>query len=97
MAARADDWRFGPEFPRFLADLMAAEFALMRPGAPPLRLRDDADPGTDSLERLRLAMAVATALRLGSERLQEMRFFSDWVAECRRAAAPHVILAPIRD
>ena len=84
MAAWQNDWRLGREFPRFLADLMAAEFARMRPGAPPLRLHDDADLGTDSLEQLRLAMAVSTTLRLGPERLQEMRRFPDWIAECRR-------------
>lgn len=84
------DWRFGPEFPRFLSDLIAAEFARMRPGAPPLRLAPDDDLGTDSLEHLRLALAVTTTLRCARpewpDRLQELRSLDQWVAECRRIA-----------
>ena len=57
------DWRLGPEFPRFLGDLIAAEMAGMRPGSRPMRLSDDADLASNSLEHLRLALAVTTALR----------------------------------
>jgi long-chain acyl-CoA synthetase len=81
------DWAAGPEFPRFLADLMAAEVAAMRPGAPPLEVgRGDLD--IDSLEQVRLALAVAAALQLtqADERLRAARAFPHWLAECRSAA-----------
>jgi len=82
------DWRLGPEFPRFLGDLIAAEMAWMRPGSRPARLLDHADLGADSLEHLRLALAVTTALRCARpdrpDRLQEMRTLAQWVAEARR-------------
>jgi 4-coumarate--CoA ligase (photoactive yellow protein activation family) len=84
------DWRLGPEFPRFLGDLIAAEMAGMRPGSRPVRLSDDADLGADSLEHLRLALAVTTALRCARpdrpDRLQEMQTLGQWVAEARRIA-----------
>jgi long-chain acyl-CoA synthetase len=85
-----DDWRFRPEFPRFLGDLIAAEMARMRPGRRPAPLSDGAALGGDSLEQLRLALAVATALRCARpdrpDRLQEMRTLAQWVAEARRIA-----------
>ncbi len=92
------DWRLDDYFPRFLADLMAAEQAQSRPGSAPLwsRLRAggadwiNVDIGTDSLEQLRLAIAVAAALQFPQhgrpDRLQEMRTFAQWVAECRRVS-----------
>jgi 4-coumarate--CoA ligase (photoactive yellow protein activation family) len=84
------DWRLGPEFPRFLGDLIAAEMAGMRPGSRRVRLSDDADLGADSLEHLRLALAVTTTLRCARpdlpDRLQEMRTLGQWVAEARRIA-----------
>jgi len=84
----SSDWLRGAHFPRFLADLMAGEFSSMRPGAPPLPLAAEADLGTDSLEQLRLALAVAAALGLAEtdERLRALRSFAQWLAECRRLA-----------
>jgi 4-coumarate--CoA ligase (photoactive yellow protein activation family) len=91
MTQKSDgDWRFGPEFPRFLGDLIAAEMALMRPGSRPVRLSDEADLGADSLEHVRLALAVATTLRCARpdrpDRFQETRTLAQWVAEARRLA-----------
>ena len=91
MTQKSDgDWRFGPEFPRFLGDLIAAELARMRPGSRPVRLSNEADLGADSLEHLRLALAVTTALGCARpdrpDRLQDMRTFGQWVAEARRIA-----------
>lgn len=81
------DWVSGPEFPRFLCDLMAAEYAAMRPGAPPLQA-SDGDLEINSLEQVRLALAVAAALQMtnADERLRALRTFPQWLAECRRAA-----------
>jgi 4-coumarate--CoA ligase (photoactive yellow protein activation family) len=84
------DWRFGSEFPRFLADLIAAELARMRPGSRPVRLSNEADLGADSLEHLRLALAVTTALGCARpdrpDRFQDMRTLGQWVVEARRIA-----------
>jgi 4-coumarate--CoA ligase (photoactive yellow protein activation family) len=85
-----DDWRFGQEFPRFLADLIAAELAQMRPGSRPVRLSNEEDLGADSLEHLRLALAVTTALGCARpdrpDRFQDMRTLGQWVVEARRIA-----------
>ncbi len=81
-------WPAGPEFPRFLQDLMAAELSRLRPGAvfPPSIWRGG-DLGTDSLEQLNLAISVSTALQFAQakkpDRLQEMRSFDQWIAEAR--------------
>ena len=91
MTQKSDgDWRFGPEFPRFLGDLIASEMALMRPGSRPEPLLDQADTGADSLENLRLSLVVTTTLRFARpdrpDRFQEMRTLAQWVAEARRIA-----------
>jgi 4-coumarate--CoA ligase len=84
------DWPRGPEFPRFLADLMAAELGRLRPGAlvdPAVFRAGGGDLGADSLEQLRLALAVSTALDFSGaqrpDRLQEMRTFDQWLTETR--------------
>lgn len=91
---RLADWRLGPDFQRFLADLMTAEYARLRPGAvvtPAFWREGDADLGTDSLDQLHLAIAVATILHFSqgkrAERLQEMRTFNQWVDESRSVLA----------
>jgi hypothetical protein len=85
-------WISGPEFPRFLADLMAAEFSAMRPGAPPrdffwrarrsTRTRSNGC-GFPSPSPLRLADA--------DENLRVLDAFPDWVRECRRVARGEAI------
>jgi 4-coumarate--CoA ligase len=87
-------WSECSEFPRFLADLLAAELARLRPGAIiPARpwndeLSFEADGlGVDSLEYLRVATAVAETLQFSHERptgLLQTKRFGEWVLECRR-------------
>lgn len=83
------------EFLRYLADLIVAEIARMRPSraSPTLELRADFsidlnELGLDSLERLQLAISVAHALQLQHSRrpdqLQRLSTFDDWVSECRQ-------------
>jgi 4-coumarate--CoA ligase (photoactive yellow protein activation family) len=85
------DWPGESEFPRFLADLMVAELGRLRPGtlvSPAIWRAGGGDLGVDSLEHLRLALAVSTALNFSGaqnpDRLQEMRTFDQWLAETRR-------------
>ncbi len=87
-------WSKRSEFPRFLADLLAAELARLRPGAilPVRPWRDELSfeaegLGVDSLEYLRLATAVAETLQFPKERrsrLMQMKRFGEWMTECRR-------------
>jgi 4-coumarate--CoA ligase (photoactive yellow protein activation family) len=91
-------WWERPDFARFLADLMRAELARLRPD---LNLHPaawteatsflDGALKLDSLDRLRLASAVATALNVTSapipDRLREAGTFGEWLSDARRIAA----------
>jgi 4-coumarate--CoA ligase (photoactive yellow protein activation family) len=89
-------WWQGPLFTRYLADLMRFELARLRPDLPLAPVWNDATCfvsgplALDSLDRLKLASAVATALHFSSaavpDRLREADRFGDWVAETRRVA-----------
>ncbi len=95
MNASLSSWWQGPEFPRFVADLLVDTVAHLRPGrpfnarGPAADLLFGADGlDLDSLERFNLAVSVAEALQFPNierpERLQEMTHMADWVAEARR-------------
>jgi len=98
MQADETAWWQGPHFTRFLTDLVRSELTQMRPD---LQMHDaifDGErslvPGPlqlDSLDRLKLASAVATALHFSSapvpDRLQAAHAFDDWVSEARRITA----------
>ena len=88
-------WWQGPEFPRFLTDLLVDAVKHLRPGIPIAAKGLAADPlfgadglDLDSLERFSLAVTVAEALQFSQierpERLQEMSRLADWVAEAQR-------------
>jgi long-chain acyl-CoA synthetase len=87
-------WWQGPEFPRFVTDLLVDAVAYLRPGAPIAKdSAAAADFGPrgfdlDSLERFNLAVTLAEALQFMKserpERLQEMNSITDWIAEARR-------------
>ena len=88
-------WWQGPEFPRFLTDLLVDAVKHLRPGIPIAAKGLAADPlfgadglDLDSLERFSLAVIVAEALQFSQierpERLQEMSCLADWVAEAQR-------------
>ncbi len=69
MTSRAVWWRNGDALERFVGDLLAAELRRIRPDrSPPAMsgrsMRFEADAGIDSLERLKLATALAEAVRL---------------------------------
>ena len=84
----------GEDFGRYLADLISAEIAWMRPATAPRQSGYDSGLSfyagglaLDSLESLQLATAVASALQLQRssrpDRLQRLETFGDWIAECR--------------
>jgi long-chain acyl-CoA synthetase len=88
-------WRQGPEFPRYVTDLLGDAIALLRPGSSTIAKDPAADvefgPGgldLDSLERFNLAVALTDALQFSQaerpERLQEMNRIKDWIDEARR-------------
>lgn len=93
---RCGAWWRTDVFPRYVCDVMATELARLRPGyVAPRRTWDaaqsldaDGELEVDSLERLRLAIAVGSALQLHAsgtpDRLQEASTFADWVEEARR-------------
>ena len=88
-------WRDDTVLQRVVADLLAAEMALMRPGvrfpAQPWRLETDlrADLGADSLDLMGLASALETVLHLGRPTAEsEGALLADtrlcaWVAQAR--------------
>jgi long-chain acyl-CoA synthetase len=93
--AALQSWHRGPEFRRFLADLVGDALAQLRnsqTGAIRRSLADlrfDADGlDIDSLERVRLATSVAEALQFAPDgspdRLLELDRFEDWIDEARR-------------
>ena len=90
-------WWQGPGLPRFLADLMGAELGRLRPDlrgySPAWSEATSLITGPmalDSIDRLKLASTVATALHFSSatvpDRLREAPTFGDWVSEARRVA-----------
>jgi long-chain acyl-CoA synthetase len=93
--AEAAWWNHGDALPRFVADLLAAEFAHARPGRPAPRLAAGAgfdlvrDLGADSLDLQALGTALAEALHLqdagGAGRLLADTRLDAWIA-CARAA-----------
>lgn len=87
------EWWQSPDLDRLLADLLAAELGRMRPGRAASRIvwnpdmpLDDGGLGADSLERLRLAEAVAQALDLpdASDALLSADTLGEVGAEVRR-------------
>jgi 4-coumarate--CoA ligase (photoactive yellow protein activation family) len=88
-------WWQGPEFPRYIADLLLDAIQYLRPGLTfsggkaSLGLLTDASRlDLDSLDRFSLAVTLAEALQFPRierpERLQEINNLPDWVAEARR-------------
>ncbi len=88
-------WWQGPEFLRYVTDLLVDAIAHLRPGQPLAAKGSAADLNfaadgldLDSLERFNLAVSVAEALQFPQierpERLQEMDRITDWIAEARR-------------
>ncbi len=84
----------GEDFGRYLADLISAEIAWMRPATTPRQSGYDSGLSfyegglaLNSLESVQLATAVASALQLQRSsrphRLQRLETFGDWIAECR--------------
>jgi 4-coumarate--CoA ligase (photoactive yellow protein activation family) len=94
-------WEHEPSLHRFVADLLAAELALARPGRPvrpgpwPQGLDLARDLGADSLELLGMATTLDEALGLqagAGEDLLARPLLGDWIAAARaglRAAASH--------
>ncbi len=93
--ASLSSWWQGPEFPRFVTDLLVDAVKHLRPGLPSAAKGLGADLllgadglDLDSLERFNLAVSVAEALQFSQierpERLQEMNRVTDWIAEARR-------------
>jgi len=88
-------WRHDGALARFVADLLAAEFAQARPGRPAPRIPHDPDVdlvrdlGADSLDLLALGTALAEALHLEraavDETLLESTRLGDWIAAARAA------------
>lgn len=88
-------WWQGPGFVRYFMDLVRAEVTRLRPD---LQMSAPVESGEtlivsgplqlDSLDRLKLASAVATTLHFSSaavpDRLREAATFGDWVSEARR-------------
>ncbi|HIJ61708.1 MAG TPA: 4-coumarate--CoA ligase [Rhodospirillaceae bacterium] len=90
-------WQQSGALRRFAADLLAAELASMRPGGPAVHppggwqddlLLGEEGLGADSLERLRMAAALAEALGTEAgddgDRLLDLDSFGQWRDICRR-------------
>lgn len=85
-------WWQGPEFPRYIADLLLDAIQYLRPGLTlsggKASLTGASRLDLDLLERFSLAVTLAEALQFPRierpERLQEINNLADWVAEARR-------------
>lgn len=85
------NWVWDATFVRYVEDRIRAELGFIRPslalpsGPWPLDLSFAEEVGIDSLERLQLASALSSSLRLdATEALNGQSTFGSWVTECRR-------------